>query len=246
MKTIQKNEGKLTSEKVGEYQKKGYLKLSGVFTNEEAAAWQQECNRLWQAASLKNNDPDVQFRGHLQHERIADRFDPVIDRSPVFKRLTHDHRILQYLRALTGTDYSLLKEKLITKRPGTMGYGMHQDFAYWTFLNIPADEMISVQVGIDAADQANGALEVFPGLHHKRLPAPVNDPLDVDETKMDLNSGQIIETEPGDLLFFNSLTPHRSGPNKSEKSRRMLYLTYVPSKYKKARERYYTQRDAAV
>ena len=32
--------------------------------------------------------------------------------------------------------------------------------------------------------------------------------------------------EPGDVLFFDALTPHRSGPNNSPGSRRVLYLTY--------------------
>ena len=35
-----------------------------------------------------------------------------------------------------------------------------------------------------------------------------------------------IEMQPGDLLFFDSYVPHRSGPNRSDRPRRALYVTY--------------------
>ena len=35
-----------------------------------------------------------------------------------------------------------------------------------------------------------------------------------------------VETSKKDILLFNSLVPHRSGPNKSDNARRMIFLTY--------------------
>ena len=35
-----------------------------------------------------------------------------------------------------------------------------------------------------------------------------------------------INTAPGDLIFFNDYTPHRSSNNLSNKRRRMLFLTF--------------------
>jgi ectoine hydroxylase-related dioxygenase (phytanoyl-CoA dioxygenase family) len=34
--------------------------------------------------------------------------------------------------------------------------------------------------------------------------------------------------EPGTLILFSCMTPHRSGPNHSDRSRRALILTYNP------------------
>ena len=33
-------------------------------------------------------------------------------------------------------------------------------------------------------------------------------------------------TKPGDAMFFDSYAPHRSGPNLTDRSRRVLYVTY--------------------
>ena len=34
------------------------------------------------------------------------------------------------------------------------------------------------------------------------------------------------ETAPGDAVFFDCFVPHRSGPNTTDRARRVLYLTY--------------------
>jgi len=48
--------------------------------------------------------------------------------------------------------------------------------------------------------------------------------------EIDPASGEIVETNPGDVILFHSFTPHQSGPNTSDRSRKQLYLTYSPSK----------------
>jgi len=37
---------------------------------------------------------------------------------------------------------------------------------------------------------------------------------------------QAVETQPGDLLLFDSFLPHRSAVNHTQASRRALYITY--------------------
>ncbi len=39
-----------------------------------------------------------------------------------------------------------------------------------------------------------------------------------------------LKTKPGDVILFGAYTPHRSGPNKTKKARRMMYLTYNAKK----------------
>ena len=48
-----------------------------------------------------------------------------------------------------------------------------------------------------------------------------------------------IETQPGDAVFFDCYTPHRSEPNLSNKPRRILYLTYNKLADGDYREKYY-------
>jgi hypothetical protein len=217
----------LTREQSERYQRDGYVLLAGRFTLVEVHDWVSECERLWQELSDDLRADRIQYRGGIAGGRVADRIDPVVDISPAFGRLAADPRIVDAATALLGAPAALMKAKLITKRPGTMGYLPHQDFPYWEHLGIGADAMLSVQVSIDRATPDNGALEVYPGLQRTRLPAPPGAPLDTDVRALEAHSSEVVASEPGDLLFFHSMTPHRSGPNRAGHPRRTLYLTYV-------------------
>ena len=216
-----------TAEQLVRYREDGFVVLSGHFAAEEVARWGDECDRLWRAMATNHDADRIQFRGDTAGSRVADRIDPVDDVSPMFAALAADPRIVAAATALFGAPASLMKAKLITKRPGTMGYLSHQDHPYWAHLGVSADRMLSVQVSIDPATAENGALEVFPALHHERLPAPAHAPLEVDEAALDLADGRVMASKAGDLLFFHSLVPHRSGPNRATLPRRTLYLTYT-------------------
>lgn len=221
------------------YWRDGYVTLRGRFATDEVAAWQAECDRLW---AVVDGDPDaarVQWRGHARQGQIRDRIDPVVDISPLFAALAADARLIEPVRQVLRAEPALMKAKLITKRPGTAGYTMHQDFPYWAPLGIPADDLLSVQVGIDPARAENGAVELFPRLHHRRLESRPEEPLDVDESRVDLHQGQLAELDPGDLLLFHSLAPHRSGPNRSDRSRRALFLTYTTMAHGDTYRRYH-------
>jgi ectoine hydroxylase-related dioxygenase (phytanoyl-CoA dioxygenase family) len=159
--------------------------------------------------------------------KVADRIDPVIDISPVFAKLANDPRIVEPVSEMLGAAASLMKAKLITKRPGTMGYLPHQDFPYWEHMGLAADVMLSVQVAIDRGTPENGALELYPCLHRSRLPSPAGAPLDTDARALDPHPSEVVASEPGDLLCFHSLAPHQSGPNRAGHPRRTLYFTYA-------------------
>ena len=221
------------------YWRDGYATVRGRFTAAEVTAWRAECDRLWGVVTADPDAPRVQWRGHAQQGQIRDRIDPVVDISPVFAALAADHRLLDPVREVLQAEPALMKAKLIIKRPGTAGYGMHQDFPYWATLGIPADELLTLQVSIDESRADNGAVEVFPHLHHQRLPSLASEPLDVDESRMDVSAGELVELQAGDLLLFHSLTPHRSGPNRSDHSRRALFLTYTTGRHGDIYRRYH-------
>jgi ectoine hydroxylase-related dioxygenase (phytanoyl-CoA dioxygenase family) len=52
-----------------------------------------------------------------------------------------------------------------------------------------------------------------------------------------------VEVSAGDVVFFDSHVPHRSGPNRSTPPRRALYLTYNATSEGALRSEYYDQRD---
>ncbi len=213
-----------------EYQEKGYLALRGRFSPLEVEGWHAECARL-QALRQVIHEDNLRTRSRTLPDgrRALEKFDPVADISPVLGALARDERILGALQSLYGEEMRLFKSKLIFKGPGMGGYGMHQDFAWWQ--PFPAETLVSVMVAIDGADAGNGGLELFPG-YHDRLLTPPGELRGISEEDVDLSTGELLQTRPGDLVLFTCLTPHRSAPNPSDgRSRRQLYLTYCAARH---------------
>ena len=53
---------------------------------------------------------------------------------------------------------------------------------------------------------------------------------------------EMAETQPGDVIFFDSFVPHRSGPNLTDTNRRIMYMTYGKKSEGDWRDRYYTEK----
>jgi ectoine hydroxylase-related dioxygenase (phytanoyl-CoA dioxygenase family) len=205
----------------------GYAVVASPFTADEIAHWRRECDRLWSISEVADgSDFRVDPRDTVEGRRVPERLDPVIDASPLFAELSRDDRVLHIARALLRDDPLLFKDKLIAKLPRTMGYRTHQDFAYIAFLGFPANHQLAIAIAVDAADAANGAIEVFPGRHDRLLPAAADDRYLSDESTLDPASAVRIDLQPGDMLVMHSLCPHRSAPNRTDSSRRLLFFTY--------------------
>lgn len=168
----------------------------------------------------------TEFVNHDGTRRV-NKYDPVTDISAAFAAASRHPAILELLQRYWGEAASLFKDKLIFKMPGHEGFGPHQDHVWWR--PFPTS-LITVSLAIDSSDRDNGALEVAPGYHRMVNPvAPgVLRDLRPEEAPAESAWGRV-DMEPGDLIFFNCLTPHRSGPNRSCRARRMLHLTYNPA-----------------
>src|SRR5262249_17795802 len=150
--------------------------------------------------------------------------DPVIDLSPGCRSLALAPRLLEVLGDLYGEPACLFKDKLIFKPPGVKGYGLHQDWIAWP--GFPRS-FLTVLVPLESATRDNGWTEVFPGYHqHGSLSAEDGDYHELSTDLVDESRGVLLELEPGDVAIFDGFTPHRSAPNRSERFRRQLYLSY--------------------
>ena len=222
---------RLTASQIAAYRRDGFAVARGFLSDSEVVGLREACERIWSGSRLHEQNPRVQWREHVNGGRVADRLDPVIDLSPVLTALAQDPRLVGAAGDLMADTAVFFKDKLIMKRPGTLGYGMHQDYPYWEHLGAPADDYVTCFIALDSFDGASGPTEMFPGLHRGRLPAPPEDPLDCDERSIDLSQGHTLELAPGDVVFMHSLTPHRSAPNRSSLSRRVLIFTYTKASH---------------
>lgn len=239
--------GGLSPQDVTSYWQQGYLLLRAPFSRTDVRRMQAECDRLMTVyGESDESNLRAQTRPSELGKSVLDRFDPIVDISTVFAEVARAKRLMQPIASLFGAEARLFKDKLIYKRPGTHGYDVHQDYTYWHELNCPPDGLLSALVAIDASHAGNGVMEIYPGLHRelfggRQRPQGVFDPKQGLVSERDLAgiTPLAMPLEPGDVLLFHSLAPHRSGVNRSETARRSLFLTYSDSRYGDLYEAYY-------
>jgi 2-aminoethylphosphonate dioxygenase len=215
----------LSAEQVRSYNDQGYLVVRGLLPDLVAEADTEAEVLLQRRELIHSNNLRCRWQPHFQTgECLFETFDPVVDISPVCARVADDPRLLAVLGCLYGEPGCLFKDKLIFKPPGARGYGLHQDFIAWE--GFPRS-FITVLIPLDPSDRSNGCTEVYPGCHHNGCLAPEDG--NYHELLPDCVAGMVsvpLELAPGDVAFFGCFTPHFSQPNRSERWRRQLYLSY--------------------
>ena len=211
---------------VERYRTEGYLIVRGVFQAEEIAVLAFESQMLAERHDLIDTaNLRCRWQDHaVTGECMFDCFDPVIDISSICRAFASDRRISTILAALLDDEPHLFKDKLIFKRPGSGGYGLHQDFIGWS--DFP-ESFTTVIVAIDPTDAGNGATEVFAGCHRQGYLSPRDgDYHELPLAAVGKSHGVMLVLEPGDVAIFSGFTPHRSGANRSDRWRRQLYFSY--------------------
>jgi ectoine hydroxylase-related dioxygenase (phytanoyl-CoA dioxygenase family) len=212
-----------------QYHADGFLVVRQVLDADRVDELGTEAERLRGRLDLIDpNNIRCRWQNHVTTgECRFDCFDPVIDLSAACERTARDPKLLEIVGALYGEPACLFKDKLIFKPAGALGYQLHQDYISWK--SFPTT-FLTVIVAIDAADASNGATEVFPGYHRQGCLSPRDGGYhQLPDDAVDSSTGVVLELAPGDIAIFSGYTPHRSGPNRSDQSRRLLYLSYNAS-----------------
>jgi len=137
---------------------------------------------------------------------------------------------------LLGESSVLYKEKINYKLPGGAGYSPHQDAPAYPFV----DNHVSCMIAVDDSLLDNGCLEVVSARHQHLLKMDECGCVDPDVV-VGLD-WQPVEVLAGEVLWFHSLAPHRSGPNNSDHPRRAIYPTYNSLSQGDLRSAYYSEK----
>jgi len=172
-------------------------------------------------------------------ETVFDRIENFIPYcSNELRQIASSPKIINTVSLLLNEEVVLFKDKINFKMPGSGAFVPHQDAAAgWDEYG---DVHHSVAISFDASNEENGALYFAPGAHKQGLLSPLKKPLSP-EVIAKLN-WKIISTEPGDTLFFGSYIPHYSNANNSNRTRRMAFLTYMPSRCGDHREAFFQEK----
>lgn len=228
--------GMLTEEQIQAFERDGYLLVRGLYDAEEMqliSKWTDEVGEYPEAPGkyMMYFEQSQLAPG----ERILNRMEDIDSYHAGFSELFNGDKMKGCISQLFREQAVLFKDKINFKMPGGDGFKAHQDVqAGWDRY---AQLHITALVSIDPATVANGCLELAPGHHKQGLLGESWKPLP--EDSLDYIK---CETQPGDAVFFDSFIPHRSGPNLTDKPRRVLYVTYNRLSEGDHRHQYYADK----
>ena len=228
-----------TASLVDAFQRDGFVVVPGLFDAAEVreiSAWTDEL----QALPETPGHVMMYFEPSLLHpgQRVLQRIENFCPFHPGFAALCDSPKLRGLVATLFGEPALLFKDKINFKLPGGDGFKPHQDQqAGWSTY---ADLFITAMVSIDPTTADNGCLELCAGQHTQGLLAGEWVPMtDADMARL---HARPVPTEPGDVVFFDSYTPHASGPNLTPERRRVLYITYNRASAGDHRAQYYADK----
>ncbi|MDJ0627518.1 MAG: phytanoyl-CoA dioxygenase family protein [Rhodobacter sp.] len=208
------------------FAEQGYYHSRGLFSPAEIAELEEDFDRIVAQLSASGEKIDATWDGG-EAARIARTGDSIL----------HTHNVQQYSRrwldaflnprfldvaeAILGPDIVLHHSKLFQK-PSEQGspFPMHQD---WPYFPTVADTMIAGIIHVSRATDRMGCLRVYPGSHRLgRIEGADGRRPNAVLSRYPIERAEIVEAEPGDVVFFHYFTLHGSMPNRSDRTRKTV------------------------
>lgn len=215
---------RLTDAQAHDFDTRGFCVVEAALSPEEVAAvlaeidpWEERVERVLHTLPDKKmfiaRAGEITFTTHLvQRSEFLHR----LCAGPLFQQLGHD---------LVGPDVRLYWDQAVYKKPGTRDdFPWHQDNGY-TFVEPQA--YLTVWIALTDATPDNGCPWIAPGLHRHGTLKHWMTPL----------GWRCLETAPGaeacplragSAVVFSSLTPHATGPNRSDAVRKAYIVQLAP------------------
>lgn len=224
----------LTSPQLEAYHRDGYVIVEDLVSTGEVEALRVRLHEYTHGDRPRGGlrfqvEPRVQ-RGELAVEHPGDgirKIDFLVQEDDRFRELGLHPNIRSVLTQILGPDIKMFRNSLLLKPPEVgSAKGMHQDSPYWP---IEPMDLCSCWFPLDDATLENGCMAAIPGGHKKgALPhVHVTDDYVVDEDYYNVDEMVMLPMKAGSGLFFHSLLPHYTAPNRSSHWRRAIALSYM-------------------
>ncbi|KAL6251431.1 hypothetical protein RBB50_001640 [Rhinocladiella similis] len=224
---------------IEQYHRDGYLLLRaeehGLVDPKDLQQWTKQVKE-WPAVKGKWMPyHEVNVSG----ERQLMRTENFVDYHSEFKGLLCGDAIAQILKSISGDEMLLFKDKINYKLPFGNGFAAHLDAPAYD--HIGKIEHLTANFSVDEATPENGCIEVVPGSH--KMNVELSHGGAISQAWQDSHEWIKVPLHPGDVLLFGSHLAHRSGPNRTNTSRSMIYATYHgKSDGENLRQEYYRHR----
>ena len=203
------------------YEENGYLRVEGVFTRPEVEAMRNAIAGILARVEETDHDRNHAWAAVDDATLKLKGFHDLPYHDAVFTRMVAHPRLVEVLTELIGPNVQLHHAKMLVKPPEAGApFPMHQDYPYFPH---ERHSVLAASVHLDDTDEENGCLHVIPGSH--RL-GPLEAHGESHTVGYSLESGTAVPAAAGDVLFFNYLTIHGSGVNRSSRTRRNVLFQY--------------------
>ena len=216
----------LTDAHVRQYHEDGYVLVPGFFDADEI--------ELLARAAKEDSELDKRSFGRADGEGGVVRLS--LWNHPgdgIYGMFARSERMVRSAEKLLGGEVYHYHSKMILKDPKVGGaWAWHQDYGYWYQNGVLFPLLTSVFIAVDPSRKENGCLQVLKGSHKV---GRINHVLTGDQAGADRERVEelmkrlelvYVEMNPGDALFFDANTLHRSDQNKSEQSRWSMICCY--------------------
>jgi ectoine hydroxylase-related dioxygenase (phytanoyl-CoA dioxygenase family) len=236
----------LTGKQIEEFKHKGFIVLKGFFDK----AAMDKVSACLDALRDKRPGPKQEAKYYEKSSitggEILVRIENVLGgHNAALSELLLAPRAIECLAQLLDEPPVLFKEKINYKLPHCRPDKLHQDQAAgW---NRYCDFFITMAVAVDANRKDNAALSFMSsGNYERALMTAEWQPLTEDDPPYSPEDEYVLlEADPGDVIFFDCYVPHGSPANKSDRSRRNIFLTFNRQSDGDMRAQYYEDKWAS-
>lgn len=211
------------------YKDEGYVVLKGVYSSKEVEEIKREYEKIWchsvASGSIYLNPAEPMdslyrnlFQIHRQNEFIFN--------------LMSDPRNFEIAESVLGEDALLAATTIFFKAPGTRGTETHRD-GYGYGYGVLGGQACALWLSLDKSDETNGGIYIVPRTHKLGL-LNISVHIGQSEPAPEGYKTVHIDTEPGDVIIWDSLTVHGSPPNRTkDRFRRSFFMYFLSSSVEK-------------
>jgi ectoine hydroxylase-related dioxygenase (phytanoyl-CoA dioxygenase family) len=217
----------ITSEHARRFREEGFFVLERVVPQSDLEVLRDECQRC-----IDDRDREMDRLGvdklDLDH-RGRRYFVHAYDKSPAVRRFLFSELMAQIAGAALGGTVYLFNEQYVVKAAEQgMKFGWHQDSG---FIGYPHRPYLTCWITLDDVSEANGTVDLLPYAR-----AGTRDVVEHvhDEETNDMvgyfgdDPGDPVSAPAGSIACFSSTLFHRSGPNTTDRMRRVYVAQYAP------------------
>jgi ectoine hydroxylase-related dioxygenase (phytanoyl-CoA dioxygenase family) len=217
----------ITSEHARRFREEGFFVLERVVPQSDLEVLRDECQRC-----IDDRDREMDRLGvdklDLDH-RGRRYFVHAYDKSPAVRHFLFSELMAQIAGAALGGTVYLFNEQYVVKAAEQgMKFGWHQDSG---FIGYPHRPYLTCWITLDDVSEANGTVDLLPYAR-----AGTRDVVEHvhDEETNDMvgyfgdDPGDPVTAPAGSIACFSSTLFHRSGPNTTDRMRRVYVAQYAP------------------